>query len=109
MNTTTCSADGCEHNMAARGLCSTHYSRWRLRGDQSIVLKRGASPERMAIVRQGRDVTPITGCQHTDRKHFGKGLCAPCYTKKWIKEHPDANSGPGWVKRHPKQSRIHRR
>jgi Recombination endonuclease VII len=45
-------------------------------------------------------------CPHKDRKHRGHGLCGPCYTAKWIKEHPHANSGNEWLRRHPAQRRI---
>lgn len=46
---------------------------------------------------------------HPKRKHYGKGDCRACYTVKWNKAHPDSNSGAGWLKRHPKEDKNHRR
>lgn len=34
-----CTVDGCDKTkIAARGLCSTHYSRWRIHGDPNVTL-----------------------------------------------------------------------
>lgn len=35
----TCSVDDCERPVRARGWCSTHHQRWRVRGSIDIVLK----------------------------------------------------------------------
>jgi hypothetical protein len=43
---------------------------------------------------------------HPDRKHEAKGLCHSCYLKKWIKDHPDANTGNVWRVRNPERSRV---
>lgn len=34
----TCSIKGCANKATARGWCPTHYSRWRLHGDPTVVL-----------------------------------------------------------------------
>ena len=36
-----CSADGCIKKVHGRGLCITHYSRWRLNGDLILRINRG--------------------------------------------------------------------
>jgi len=40
----TCTFDGCGKDAVARGLCGTHYARWRKHGDPEIVLT-GAHPK----------------------------------------------------------------
>jgi hypothetical protein len=49
---------------------------------------------------------PVIVCPHKDRKHYGQGLCHPCWQKKWVKEHPDANTGNEWLRRNPESRRI---
>lgn len=34
-----CTVDGCENPPSSRGLCRTHYSRWRRHGDPGVVLR----------------------------------------------------------------------
>ena len=48
-------------------------------------------------------------CGHPDRKYGGKGLCHPCYVSAWLKSHPDANSGNGWLRRNPERAQYHKR
>src|SRR5271166_3895057 len=38
---------------------------------------------------------------HPDRKHRAKGLCGSCYSMKWQKEHPEADSGTNWLRNRP--------
>lgn len=52
--------------------------------------------------------TTIT-CGHPERKHMAHGLCHSCYMVIWNRQHPEGNSGPGWLRRHPEQARIHKR
>lgn len=47
----TCSIDGCERPVNARGWCGTHYARWRNNGDP-LVVQRVARLENDAIRRQ---------------------------------------------------------
>lgn len=39
---------------------------------------------------------PITNCNHTDRKHFAKGLCHSCYNLAWNNRSPEAREK--WLK-----------
>jgi len=57
----TCNVDGCEKGHLARGLCSKHYHRLRVRG---------------LLVRE--DVCGVDGC---GRGHYAKGLCSKHYMR----------------------------
>jgi hypothetical protein len=39
--TAVCLLDGCDNPVKARGMCNTHYTRWRKHGDPSKVWRRG--------------------------------------------------------------------
>jgi hypothetical protein len=74
-----------------------HYKRMKKSGTTDPPAKKmPTTPRRMA-----------TACEHTDRPHCAKGLCASCYTIRWMKENPDANSGNRWNKNHPEKTRYH--
>jgi hypothetical protein len=45
-------------------------------------------------------------CGHPGRKHYGHGLCRPCWKKRWISEHNGVNPGNEWLKRHPEQRKA---
>jgi hypothetical protein len=36
-------------------------------------------------------------------------MCASCYQAHWAKTHPEANTGNGWLRRHPEAARAHSR
>jgi hypothetical protein len=46
---------------------------------------------------------------HPDRPHGAKGLCNSCYTAKWIRENPTANSGAEWQRRNPDRHAVQKR
>ncbi len=48
-----------------------------------------------------------TACQHIDRKHAAKGLCASCYTKEWERRTPNHNWGNNWLKNNPEKAKFH--
>lgn len=78
MNQSTCSIDGCEKRILARGWCSAHYSRW----------KRWGSPHH--IEKRVRYCT-IEGC---DRPRTGGGLCGMHYLRKKRGTPNAENPGP---------------
>lgn len=59
----TCTFDGCDKPHAGRGLCSTHWARWRKHGDPSIVIV-GSQPKHVGC--------NVDGCEE---KHHSKGFC----------------------------------
>ena len=67
MSKSTCSIDGCGNALAARGWCSTHYSRWRRHGDPEVVTR-------------GKNNGPcsVEGCGQPSRK---RGWCASHYSQ----------------------------
>jgi hypothetical protein len=89
-----CTYSGCARISRSRSLCSKHYQELRKNDPESLP---------PTIHEAGN------ACGHPDRPHAAKGLCHPCYMTLWNREHPDSNSGPGWLKRHPEQARVHRR
>lgn len=65
----TCSADDCDKEVSARGLCSKHYYRWRKHGDVSVTLRiRGDDRARFEsyIDRQTDGCWPWMGALHKD-------------------------------------------
>lgn len=58
-----CSFDACEKPARGRGLCATHWARWRKHGDPSIVLI-GSKPRHIGC--------KVDGCE---KKHHTKGFC----------------------------------
>lgn len=89
-----CSTSGCASLAKGRGLCEVHWQREKTAGrlDDHPLKPRG-----------------LVTCGHTERKHQAKGLCASCYSTKWMRENPDKNSGNRWLKNHPEQARFHLR
>lgn len=78
----TCSIEGCDRRHDARGLCRTHYTRWRL-----------GKPLERPCVTCGRDVVTVSGrtyCSEScrpvcevrwcDRPVKARGRCVRCYT-----------------------------
>ena len=64
-----CSVEGCEKKVLARGWCSLHYERWRVRGDPLV----GAA--------KVRGVCSVPECS---KPHASRGYCATHY-KRWRK------------------------
>jgi hypothetical protein len=65
----TCEVDGCgRRGRLSRGMCHTHYMRWRLRGD----------PGGGSIGAYGRTKCEAEGC---DRAHFTHGYCKMHYSR----------------------------
>lgn len=49
----TCSIDGCDNKMLARGWCNKHYQRWRTHGDPNKVTPMGKWPKTTGMEMQG--------------------------------------------------------
>lgn len=107
-----CNIEGCERRGPfTRGMCQTHYSRWRLYGstaDRPLGNRPQCARERMALMNAHRKPARIPEC-HPERRHRAHGLCNSCYNAKWNKEHPDSNSATGWKRRNPERARAHSR
>lgn len=63
-----CSVEGCDKNVQARGLCTTHYGRWRRNGTTDTVHRRTDQP-----------YCTIPGC---DRPTEASGLCLMHYSRR---------------------------
>lgn len=74
----TCSIDGCEQTLAARGWCTKHYKRWKKVGDPGPAGKL-AKPE--------PQICEIEKC---GRPRWARGWCAMHYTR-W-RAHGDPNT-----------------
>lgn len=61
MSKRTCSIDGCESPVLARGWCGKHYKRWQAHGDPTYT-----------IPVKPRGTCSVDGC---DRSHYGRDLC----------------------------------
>lgn len=68
MEQRTCSFDGCEQQVLARGWCSTHYTRWRKYGDPGFVKQIARYPESATCL--------VEDCAERPRS---SGYCDPHY------------------------------
>lgn len=98
--------EDCREAHYGKGLCRKHWMRQRRRGTTDDGPGRGKPAEYLDSI---RPAARETTCGHPDRKHRAHGLCNSCYMSQWLKTHPDANSGNGWLKQHPVQARLHSR
>lgn len=62
-----CSVEGCNRESSKRGMCNTHYIRWRRHGDVNVVRARRYGPSR---------ICEVEGCDETV---LAKGKCRPHY------------------------------
>jgi hypothetical protein len=62
----TCSIDGCDRRLKARGLCAPHYKRLKVAGDpgEAVIRSNGRTPQVKTCA--------IEGCQ---RRYSGRGYC----------------------------------
>jgi len=54
-------------------------------------------------------IARINQCGHSERQHGAKGMCKSCYQRDWQRRHPDAITGPSWLKANPQKAAVHRR
>lgn len=69
---TYCSVDGCTSRCHGRGLCRTHYKRWRKHGDTETVKR----------VYRGPDICTVPGCDRSEPTR--RGMCTLHY-QRWAK------------------------
>lgn len=100
-----CTVDGCEKESRGRGLCSTHWLRWRKHGDPNIVLQPGVDYR----------VAPTCSIDDCDRNAHARGLCTKHYDR-WRRHgdtavvlpltgRPLAGPAPTWVTVHKRLRR----
>src|ERR1019366_5878894 len=72
----TCSVEGCDDQVFARGWCHRHWYRWRRYGD----------PEAESVGRGHRPPKPAQPCsiEGCDRSQEARGYCAAHYTR-WLR------------------------
>lgn len=75
MAETTCSVDGCDRIILARGLCNAHYTRWRIKGDP------GTAELRPSAKHVQGDTCSVDGCGR-DVLVASRKLCQAHY-KRW--------------------------
>lgn len=66
-----CEIGDCDREVRARGLCITHYTRWRRRGDPLVTLPGGRPPQHMGCL--------IADCPEP---HDSEGFC-PRHARAW--------------------------
>lgn len=93
MTDAVCSIDGCGKKVQARGLCSTHYGRWRRNGTTDTVYRR-----------TDIHVCTIEGCANPVH---ATGLCQMHYTRR--RRGSEDAQVPARVHGGPLLDRVHRR
>lgn len=78
----TCSIDGCESTVCARGWCRKHYNRWHKHGDPTYVTPWSPPPQN----RPQRFGCIVDGCE---RDHHSRGRCHAHHTENWRRENPE--------------------
>lgn len=71
-----CKEPGCERTHAAKGYCSTHYTRYWKREQRA-----GMPDRRRKESKRPPDGTKICGVDGCGRKHAAKGLCSSHYSR----------------------------
>lgn len=78
----TCTLDGCDRPLDARGWCRAHYGRWRKHGHP---LAGGPMRQRRALARRPTTPRPARLCDVQDcgRKHLARGLCKTHWVRRY--------------------------
>lgn len=83
MSRPECRMEACTKESRGRGLCSTHWRRWRTHGDPNVVKRPGVD----YMVRRG---CLIDGCLVSAHSH---GYC-PLHLARWQKNGDPTHAGP---------------
>lgn len=86
MTAALCTMPGCERPINGRGLCNTHYERWRRHGDPTVVLTSWATR-----ARPPRRPCAVEGC---DRNAHSRGWCLMHYDRWRTHGDPTVNHCP---------------
>lgn len=92
----TCSVEGCERTVTARGMCNMHYLRWLRHGDPLVMLQSG--PPRQAIA------CTICGKQPT----LARGWCKSHYAH-WLSHGDPVEKNPAGPARYSTAERARKR
>ncbi|MBT1630442.1 hypothetical protein [Curtobacterium flaccumfaciens] len=119
MAKTTCSIDGCDKPVRARGWCTTHHQRWRVHGDPGIVLTTrqeavcivaecGVKPKARSLCPKHYERMKKYGDVETFRPDATRGCgidgCARAhYARGWCRLHADRERKTG----NPMQMKPH--
>ncbi|WP_182050505.1 hypothetical protein [Changpingibacter yushuensis] len=98
-----CSVPECGQKLHGRGLCNKHYHRLKTTGDPLVTLVAERTPcsipgcprvsNETGLCKYHREhphevvYRPAKVCSQCGDKHYAKGLCRPCYTSKWFRDH----------------------
>ena len=80
MNTRTCTVGGCENKVQAKGLCNSHYARWRKHGDYNVTPKHNPlNTDTHKVCGTCRELLPRADYYRSSRTRDGlRASCKPC-------------------------------
>ena len=80
MNTKTCTVDDCENKLQAKGLCNSHYTRWRMHGDYNVTPRHNPlNTDTHKVCGTCRELLPRADYYRSSRTKDGlRASCKPC-------------------------------